>query len=1047
MDGNGIPYYDPKRVHSVCEEIAGDGIVWAPISPVSRNGLINAGLPYEILSVDWLNLIFPNEWSVTRKKPVSNKPVIGRHSRAEWEKWPPTRSDVLAAYPADEEIAVRLLGVGDDLLTIVGAQYPQNWETLPFGFMEPSEFLRSIDFFVYFHHPDWVEAFGRTILEALASGAVAILPEYLRATFGNAACYTTPQDVVPTIRRLYGDWNEYRKQSNRGRRIAREKYGPGPYIKRIESLIGKPTKSDIWNGFSGARREMPTHVKQPDEEEPYDVIIASDLCSPHDSSLRLSHEVRIQAREGYRTALVHIPSGKATSKHLHNEIRACLREKLAHFLSGEKVCSSTRALIIHAPHLIDGRALESVPQLRSEKVIVVADRVPSGWYDVMKRNWLFERIFEAPIVWAPTNEDVRRGLEAEAPGLRLFADNWNPAIAARKWEERALRCSVPVVGSIGGPVQSQWPDETELDKLYPDRDDILIRLLGMPKLGGLPRKKKPYRWECFDLHTISVRKYLESLDFLFCYAEASTCEKSETAIAEAMVKGVVPVMPNRDAKDFAGGVLKASVGDAISRIRGIHANPEEFMVLSRNAARTGRRLFSEQRHLSRLMSIVGPPKSAPKFSAAPSTKRVLFFSSNGVGLGHLTRLVSVARRMPEYVEPVFATMSQAIKVPKSFGFPVEYIPFHEYLGCDIVDWNGWLKRQLAQIIDFYGVEAVVFDGSNPYSGLIEAVTPRPDIRLIWIRRGMWRAEQVNQPLIERQRFFDMIIEPGDIAEAWDKGLTAKHRGRSMAVDPIRLLDPDELLDRTTAAKSVDLDPERPAVLIQLGAGANRDIVTLTDEAVTACSKWPDLQIVLAEWLMSPISQDLWPGIRRIRGFPLSRYFNAFDFTIAAAGYNSYNEILSFGLPGIFVANENPVMDDQGARAAFAEENGAGFALKESELDNLDIAVAALMEPNIRAVTRTNSVRISRPNGAETTANLIVNSLKGQDLDEQEQDERRASFLQITATDRGAASADSVLGASPAQRNVDQRSRSAEHRGSAAAAEHTTNIGTELRTSA
>ena len=53
--------------------------------------------------------------------------------------------------------------------------------------------------------------------------------------------------------------------------------------------------------------------------------------------------------------------------------------------------------------------------------------------------------------------------------------------------------------------------------------------------------------------------------------------------------------------------------------------------------------------------------------------RVLFTTSNGTGLGHLTRSMAIARRLPEKVEPLFLTLSAAAPVVEGMGFPVEYV--------------------------------------------------------------------------------------------------------------------------------------------------------------------------------------------------------------------------------------------------------------------------------------------------------------------------------------------------------------------------------------
>jgi hypothetical protein len=356
---------------------------------------------------------------------------------------------------------------------------------------------------------------------------------------------------------------------------------------------------------------------------------------------------------------------------------------------------------------------------------------------------------------------------------------------------------------------------------------------------------------------------------------------------------------------------------------------------------------------------------------APEQIRVAFVSSNGVGLGHLTRLLAIARRMSPEIQPVFVTMSQAYGIVREWGFPVEYIPFHGYGEmAHVEDWNDWFKLHLEQILDGYDISGVVFDGGAPYGGLVRAIAPRPDLRTAWVRRGMWRNSQANEPLLKRQKFFDLIIEPRDIADVRDMGLTAAHRGGTSLVDPIRLLDDDDLQERPAAAEALGIDPNRPAVLIQLGAGSTRDIVRLTRRVVEACRSFDSLQIVIAEWAMGAVDFDLWPGVKVLRGYPISRTFNAFDFTISAAGYNSFNEIISFGLPAIFIANSNPMMDDQDGRALFAQDQGAAFHCPETDLGALPALIAAVLDPETRTVLKVNCARISLANGAGQAAQHI-----------------------------------------------------------------------------
>jgi UDP:flavonoid glycosyltransferase YjiC (YdhE family) len=136
--------------------------------------------------------------------------------------------------------------------------------------------------------------------------------------------------------------------------------------------------------------------------------------------------------------------------------------------------------------------------------------------------------------------------------------------------------------------------------------------------------------------------------------------------------------------------------------------------------------------------------------------------------------------------------------------------------------------------------------------------------------------------------------------------------------------------------------------------------------------------VIGEWLISPVSLDLWQGVKRLKGFPLSRYFNAFDFSISAAGYNSYNEIMSFELPSVFIANEHASMDDQYGRARFAQDNDAAFHLPEHAHQAIGGLITPLLNPEIRKMIKQNCRKLARKNGAKAAAAAITRLHYGSD---------------------------------------------------------------------
>jgi hypothetical protein len=85
-----------------------------------------------------------------------------------------------------------------------------------------------------------IEAFGRVVLEALATGAVAIVPSYMKPLFGDACLYGEPAEVRPYIDRLYGDWPAYEAQSRAGSQLVGERFSYDTHVRRLTDLIGPP---------------------------------------------------------------------------------------------------------------------------------------------------------------------------------------------------------------------------------------------------------------------------------------------------------------------------------------------------------------------------------------------------------------------------------------------------------------------------------------------------------------------------------------------------------------------------------------------------------------------------------------------------------------------------------------------------------------------------------------------------------------------------------------------------------------------------------------
>jgi UDP:flavonoid glycosyltransferase YjiC (YdhE family) len=357
---------------------------------------------------------------------------------------------------------------------------------------------------------------------------------------------------------------------------------------------------------------------------------------------------------------------------------------------------------------------------------------------------------------------------------------------------------------------------------------------------------------------------------------------------------------------------------------------------------------------------------------------VLFVSSNGTGMGHLARLTAMARRGGSGVRPQFLSMSRAVPVVEAEGFRWEYVPSRDDLGIGPRRWNRQFERRLTRVLLRDRPAAVVFDGTFPYDGLLGAISAaraaRVDVRSVWSRRGMWRPGGDGGQLARSGRF-DLVVAPGELAESADRGATAG-RTDAVAVGPITLLDVDELLPRAEAAAALGVDPDRPTALLTLGAGNVRDLTSDRQRFLDRLLAVPDLQVVVTHALIADQADELGGRVTATSVFPISRYFRALDFAVAAAGYNSFHELVGFGVPTAFVPNPSMPLDDQPARARWAADAGAALCLEEVTPDAVDEAVTLLADLDGRAALAARCREVARPNGARDAMAAVEDVVTG-----------------------------------------------------------------------
>lgn len=214
--------------------------LWVPQGPRVRAMLMKEAPGTALAEFDNPAIIdLSSWWSEHLPDPVP--PVrIGRYSRDHVMKFPGSAEALRHIYRADDpSFQVRIMGgvnVVGQLLE--GQELPTNWEVLPYGAEDTRAFLRSIDFFVYYDHPVSMEAFGRSILEAIASGVVVVLDPKYEPVFGPAAVYASPEDAPEVIRRYAADPGAFRDQVAKATSFVQQEFSRESFLERIRPFVG-----------------------------------------------------------------------------------------------------------------------------------------------------------------------------------------------------------------------------------------------------------------------------------------------------------------------------------------------------------------------------------------------------------------------------------------------------------------------------------------------------------------------------------------------------------------------------------------------------------------------------------------------------------------------------------------------------------------------------------------------------------------------------------------------------------------------------------------
>jgi glycosyltransferase involved in cell wall biosynthesis len=261
-DGRSV--YEMSEYIERATQLRAASIEFCPISNVMREEIKSyierSGYNVKLSSINW-NPTFDSRDYFLQPKPALTKPFrLGRHGRDGEEKWLEDSRFLLEAYPNNPDYEICILGGAKKAAKILGGKLPKNWQVRKFGEISPKEYLRNLDVFVYFPHTALIEAFGRTVIEAIIAGVPVILPKRFESTFSDLAFYCESKNVSELVESLSksNDIDRINFLAN-AQQVALDNYSSSVVKERI-FLTGPSSKDCRQSQLSKESREFRSNI-------------------------------------------------------------------------------------------------------------------------------------------------------------------------------------------------------------------------------------------------------------------------------------------------------------------------------------------------------------------------------------------------------------------------------------------------------------------------------------------------------------------------------------------------------------------------------------------------------------------------------------------------------------------------------------------------------------------------------------------------------------------------------------------------------------------
>jgi len=368
--------------------------------------------------------------------------------------------------------------------------------------------------------------------------------------------------------------------------------------------------------------------------------------------------------------------------------------------------------------------------------------------------------------------------------------------------------------------------------------------------------------------------------------------------------------------------------------------------------------------------------------------RIVCYAVNGSGLGHVTRLLAIARwlrRLEAMVagvapEIVFLTSTEATGLLSDARMAALKLPSKgvaRAAGLDVVEHRRLAKHFVWQTLGVLAPDLLIVD-TFPQGSFDELlpVLDGPFTKVLVLRDV--KPELGQRPIFQAAlRMYDRVVVPHapgaapDVAALLGDGAGARWVGDVLAVDQIDPVDDD----RRALRRELGVESERRLVYISAGGGGDPGSEAALRAIVLALP--PDVHALVGAGPLYRGARLTGPRLTWFTEPDVARFFPALDAAISAGGYNTVHELMHLGVPAAFFAQDK-IADRQAERIAGLARVGACLVLPRLDAATIGAALTTLFAngDSYRAAAR----RAVPDNGARFAAAEALATLPGRDVE-------------------------------------------------------------------